>query len=105
MRLTKAMELTDEDARPRLAPHVRLTFNAARGEYALLSPETIWVINATGAAIVELCDAQRTIAEISVELRGRYDQVAESDVRRFVANLVTKHGMEVNHGKALRIAG
>ena len=98
MRLTRLMQITDEDARPRLAPHVRLAYNAARGQYALLSPETIWVINATGAAIVELCDAQRTVAEISAELRGRYDQVAENDVRSFVAVLVTKHGMEVDHG-------
>jgi pyrroloquinoline quinone biosynthesis protein D len=45
-----------------------------------------------------LCDAQRTIAEIEAELRNRYDQVAEGDVQRFVAGLVTKHGMEVDHG-------
>ncbi|QDG64825.1 pyrroloquinoline quinone biosynthesis peptide chaperone PqqD [Pseudarthrobacter sp. NIBRBAC000502772] len=92
------MEITDESARPRLAPHVRMVFNAARGEHALLSPETVWVINATGAAIVELCDAQRTVAEISDELRSKYDQVADGDVQRFVADLVTRHGMEVNHG-------
>ncbi|NYE95460.1 pyrroloquinoline quinone biosynthesis protein D [Psychromicrobium silvestre] len=77
---------------------MRLVFNAARGEHALLSPETIWAINATGAAIVELCDGQRTIAEIRAELRGQYDQVADGDVQRFVAALVTKHGMEVDHG-------
>lgn len=94
----RAMEIADENARPRLAPHVRMVFNAARGEHALLSPEMIWVINETGAAIVELCDSRRTIAEIGAELRGRYDQVAEGDVQRFVADLVTKHGMEVDHG-------
>jgi pyrroloquinoline quinone biosynthesis protein D len=92
------MEITDEAARPRLAPHVRMTFDAARGQYALLSPETVWVINDTGAAIVELCDARRTVAEIQTELRSRYDQVADGDVRRFVADLVTKHGMEIDHG-------
>ena len=94
----RTMELADLDARPRLAPHVRMVFNAARGEHALLSPEMIWVISATGAAIVELCDAQRTIAEIGAELRGRYDQVADGDVQSFVADLVTRHGMEVDHG-------
>lgn len=98
MRWNRVMEIADLNARPRLAPHVRMVFNAARGEHALLSPEMIWVINATGAAIVELCDAQRTIAEIGAELRGRYDQVADSDVQSFVANLVTRHGMEVDHG-------
>lgn len=92
------MEITDENARPRLAPHVRMVFNAARNEHALLSPELIWVINGTGAAIVELCDSKRTIAEIGTELRTQYDQVADSDVQRFVADLVTKHGMEVDLG-------
>jgi pyrroloquinoline quinone biosynthesis protein D len=92
------METVNGAARPRLAPHVRMVFNTARGEYALLSPETILAINATGAAIVELCDSQRTIAEIEAELRRRYDDVAEGDVQRFVAGLVTKHGMEIDHG-------
>jgi pyrroloquinoline quinone biosynthesis protein D len=92
------METVNGAARPRLAPHVRMVFNTARGEYALLSPETILAINATGAAIVELCDSQRTIAEIEGELRRRYDDVAEGDVQRFVAGLVTKHGMEIDHG-------
>ncbi|MFE5838014.1 pyrroloquinoline quinone biosynthesis peptide chaperone PqqD [Arthrobacter sp. NPDC056493] len=92
------MEIVNGAARPRLAPHVRMVFNAARGEYALLSPETILAINPTGAAIVELCDAKRTVAEIEAELRRRYDQVADGDVQRFVSALVTKHGMEVDHG-------
>jgi pyrroloquinoline quinone biosynthesis protein D len=92
------MEIVSGAARPRLAPHVRMVYNAARGQYALLSPETILAINATGAAIVELCDAQRTVTEIEAELRGRYDQVAEGDVQRFVAGLVSKHGMEIDHG-------
>jgi pyrroloquinoline quinone biosynthesis protein D len=98
MRSTRPMEITDEAARPRLARHVRMRFDAARGQYALLSPETIWVLNDTGVAIVELCDARHTIAEIQSELRSRYDQVADGDVRRFVADLVTKHGMEIDHG-------
>lgn len=98
MRLIRAMELIDESARPRLAPHVRMVFNAARQEYALLSPESVLVINATGAAIVQLCDAQRSVAEIQSELSNQYDQVADGDVQRFVADLVTKRGMEINDG-------
>ena len=98
MRSTRLMEIADEAARPRLARHVRMRFDAARGQYALLSPETIWVLNDTGVAIVELCDARRTIAEIQSELRSRYDQVADGDVRRFVTDLVGKRGMEIDHG-------
>lgn len=97
MRSTRLMELSD-DARPRLVPHVRMRFDAARQQHTLLSPETILVINDTGAAIVELCDGERSIAEIQSELRRRYDHVADDDVRSFVADLISKHGMEVDHG-------
>jgi pyrroloquinoline quinone biosynthesis protein D len=86
----------NESARPRLAPHVRMRFDAARGQHALLAPETVWVVNDTGAAIVQLCDGRRTVAEIESELRGRYDDVAAGDVRRFLTDLVAKHGMEVD---------
>jgi pyrroloquinoline quinone biosynthesis protein D len=75
-----------------------MRFDAARGQHALLSPETVWVINDTGAAIVELCDGSRTVAEIRAELQSRYDHVADGDVHRFLADLVAKHRMEVNHG-------
>jgi pyrroloquinoline quinone biosynthesis protein D len=95
---TRPMASIDDSARPRLAPHVRMRFDAARGQHALLSPETVWVINATGAAIVELCDGLRTVAEVQAELKSRYDQVADGDVHRFLADLVAKHRMEVDHG-------
>ena len=92
------MAIVEDSVRPRLAPHVRMRFDATRGQHALLSPETVWVINDTGAAIVELCDGRRTIAEIQAELQSRYAQVTDGDVRRFVTDLVAHHGMEVDHG-------
>jgi pyrroloquinoline quinone biosynthesis protein D len=95
---TRPMASIDESARPRLAPHVRMRFDAARGQHALLSPETVWVINDTGAAIVKLCDGRRTVAEIQAELRSRYTQVADGDVGRFLADLVAGHSMEVDRG-------
>ena len=95
---TRPMASIDDSARPRLAPHVRMKFDAARGQHALLSPETVWVINDTGAAIVELCDGRRTVADIKSELQGRYEHVLDSDVNRFLADLVARREMEVEHG-------
>jgi pyrroloquinoline quinone biosynthesis protein D len=92
------MANVDDWARPRLAPHVRMRFDPTRGQYALLSPETVLVINDTGAAIVELCDGRRTVGEIESELQSRYAQVVDGDVHRFLADLVAKHGMEVDDG-------
>ncbi|GAA2857832.1 pyrroloquinoline quinone biosynthesis peptide chaperone PqqD [Pseudonocardia halophobica] len=76
--------------RPRLARHVRLTFDRARERHVLLRPEAVVVLNDTGAAILGLCDGERTVAGIVEELRGRYDHVAEADVERFLAGLVER---------------
>ena len=91
------MQLADDD-RPRLSPHVRLVFNEVREEHALLSPETVWVINPTGAAIVERCNGERTVAEITADLRAAYDGLESSDVVEFVTALVAQHSMEVHRG-------
>jgi pyrroloquinoline quinone biosynthesis protein D len=90
---------TDSDAdRPRLAPHVRLTFDQARRKYVLLTPETVTLLNDTGAAILELCDGERTVDEILTELRDRYDRVADDEVRLFLADLLAERRLEVSCG-------
>ena len=90
---------TDSDAgRPRLAPHARLTFDPARQRHVLLTPEAVTLLNDTGAAILELCDGERTMGEILAELRGRYDHVADEEVRLFLAGLIAKRRVEVSSG-------
>lgn len=81
---------------PRLAPHVRLKFDSARERYVLLAPETVSVLNGTGGAILELCDGERTPAEIAQELRRRYDDVVDDEVRLFLARLAAKRYVEVS---------
>ena len=90
---------TDSHAdRPRLAPHVRLRFDQARQGYVLLTPETVTLLNDTGAAILELCDGERTVGKILTELRDRYDRVADDEVRLFLADLLAKRRLEVSCG-------
>ena len=84
--------------RPRLAPFVRLTFDQARQRHVLLSPETVVVLNATGTAIIELCDGERTVAEIVAELRSRYAHVVDDDVRAYLGRLVARQCVEVGNG-------
>ena len=84
--------------RPRLARHVRLTFNAARHRHVLLHPETVVVLNRSGAAILELCDGQRTVAEIVTELGARYERVPEDEVRRFLTRLAARRCVELADG-------
>jgi len=64
----------------------------------LLTPETVILLNDTGAAILELCDGQRTVAEILAELRDRYDRVADDEVRLFLSDLLARRRMEVSRG-------
>jgi pyrroloquinoline quinone biosynthesis protein D len=92
------MRIDSDAGRPRLAAHVRLTFDRVRQRHVLLAPETVSVLNGTGATIVGLCDGRRTVAEIVSELHGRYDRVADDEVRLFLSRLVAKRCVEVSHG-------
>ena len=81
--------------RPRLARHVRLTFCRTRQRPILLLPETVVVLNGSGAAILELCDGRRTVAEIVTELGVRYQTVPDDEVRRFLTRLITRRCVEL----------
>ena len=95
---TVPVQTASDTDRPRLARHVRLRFDRARGRHVLLTPEAVTVLNGTGAAVLELCDGQRTVAEILTGLRDRYDGVADDQVRLFLADLLVKRRMEVSRG-------
>jgi pyrroloquinoline quinone biosynthesis protein D len=79
--------MTEPGARPRLAPHVRLSFDQTRQRHVLQSPEAVIVLNDTGAAVLGLCDGQRTLAEIVAELESDYDRVPAAEVGQFLDQL------------------
>jgi pyrroloquinoline quinone biosynthesis protein D len=81
--------------RPRLARHVRLTYDRVRQKHILLHPETVVVLNGSGAAIVELCDGKRTVAEIVAELGARYRSVPDDEVRLFLTRLAARRCVEL----------
>ena len=60
------------EARPALWRLARLSFDPVRNQRVLLYPEGAMLLNDTGAAILELCDGRRTLAEIAGELGSRY---------------------------------
>src|SRR5262249_28395563 len=62
-------------SRPCLAPGVRLHWDDLRLQHVLLVPEGLLVVNATGAAILELCDGAPSIATSNAELSTRYGDV------------------------------
>ena len=95
---TGPTQTSDGADRPRLAPHVRLTFDAARAQHVLLTPEAVTVLNATGAEVLRRCDGTRTVAEVVAELRDRYDRVDDGEVRRFLDRLAARRCVELRRG-------
>ena len=95
--MTRADPATGVDAsdRPRLARHVRMGFCRTRQKPILQLPETVVVLNGTGAAVLERCDGRRTVAEIVAELGVRYGTVPDEEVRRFLTRLVARRCVEV----------
>ncbi len=102
MRSTVPVPTASGPDRPRLARHVRLRFDPARGQHVLLTPEAVTVLNGTGAAVLELCDGQRTVTEIVAELRGRYASVEDDEVRLFLDRLAARRCLEIGHAEAGR---
>ena len=84
--------------RPRLAPHVRLTFSPTRRQHILQHPETVVVLNGSGADILELCDGRTTVADIVAELGARYQTVPDEEVRRFLTRLAARRCVEFRDG-------
>jgi pyrroloquinoline quinone biosynthesis protein D len=82
-------------SRPTLSPHVRMTFDRVREQHVLLGPEAVSVLNPTGTAILELCDGQRTVAEVVQELSDRYDHAVGDEVREFLARLAARGYVEL----------
>jgi pyrroloquinoline quinone biosynthesis protein D len=91
------IDVSDVD-RPRLVRHVRLSFSRARQCQVLLHPETVVVLNGSGADILRLCDGRHTVAEIVAELGARYRSVPGDEVRTFLARLVARHCLELIDG-------
>lgn len=60
------------ETRPALASKARIQLDVVTQKPVLLYPEGVVVLNETGAAILQLCDGRRTIAEIASELARTY---------------------------------
>jgi pyrroloquinoline quinone biosynthesis protein D len=80
--------MTEPGSRPKLASHVRLSFD----------PEAVTVLNDTGAAVLGLCDGQRTLAEIVAELEPQYNRVPADEVGQFLDRLAAAGRVEVSDG-------
>ena len=82
------------DARPRLAPKVRLRWDRKDERYMLLYPERGLVLNATAADVVKLCTGEHTVAVIVERLAEKYapqpTEAIEREVLAFLHAMVDR---------------
>jgi len=78
---------------PRLAPGVRLHFDATRNAWVLLGPERVIETEGPASEILRRCDGSRTVAQIVDELATLYTadraEIA-GDVTEMLGELVAK---------------
>lgn len=67
----------------------------------VLLPEGVLVLNETAAAVLELCDGKRTVAQITGLLRGRYDGVRAEDVTGLLADLAERRVVSLGDRQGL----
>ena len=80
------------DSKPCLAREARLRYEEVRKTDMLLLPERVVKLNPTGAAILRLCDGQRTVRMIAQELSAQYGgNNLDEDVLQFL-NQVSQQG-------------
>jgi pyrroloquinoline quinone biosynthesis protein D len=82
--------------RPRLVTGARLQYDDVREEHILLVPEGVVRLNPTAAAVLELCDGERSLDEIVGTLSAQYEG---SGLREDVQGLVdgmTRRGLVID---------
>jgi pyrroloquinoline quinone biosynthesis protein D len=84
--------------RPRLVSGARLQYDDVRDEHVLLVPEGVVRLNPTAAAVLELCDGERSLDEIVGALSERYDGSDLSDDVHGLVDGMTRRGLVVDAG-------
>jgi pyrroloquinoline quinone biosynthesis protein D len=77
----------NQDSVPRLWRLARLDYDPVRQRRVLLYPEGAVLLNETGAAVLELVDGKRTVAEIASILGERYQTDVSTDVAEYLSTL------------------
>jgi pyrroloquinoline quinone biosynthesis protein D len=76
---------------PRLVTGARLQYDEVREEHMLLIPEGVVRLNPTAAAVLELCDGERSVDDIVSTLSARYEGAeVRDDVQGLVDGLSQK---------------
>jgi pyrroloquinoline quinone biosynthesis protein D len=81
-------------SRPKLARRARLRWDRLAGKAMLLYPERGLALNGSAAAILSLCDGERTVDEIVAHLNEQHGGASSAPIdeqtRRFLGALLSK---------------
>jgi pyrroloquinoline quinone biosynthesis protein E len=77
-------------SRPAFRSGVRLAYDEAREQDALLYPEGVLLLNETAGAVLRHCDGTRTVEGIAAELAREYSDASMPDVLALLDDLVAK---------------
>jgi len=80
--------MIEPTARPKLAPKVRLRFDAQTQRYLLLYPEKGMQLNGTAADIVQLCTGEHSVEEIITRLGAKYAPQPPEAIRQEVTSFL-----------------
>lgn len=72
MTLARQRMTVSEASRPVLPRHAKLKFDAARQIWVILAPERVLAPDETAVEILQLCDGERTVAQIVDVLAAKY---------------------------------
>lgn len=91
--MNERVELTAESL-PRLAPHMRLRHDTARGVWTIQAPERSFMLDENAHAVISRCDGVSSITGIvdrlCVDFPDAPREVIETDVTTLLQNLADK---------------
>ena len=73
----------------------RLDVDPVRRKRILQYPEGVVLLNTTGGMILDLCDGQRSIADIAAILEERYHRDVLADVIEYLSGLAERELLSV----------
>ena len=80
-------------AKPSLPKHIKMRHDVGRGRWVLLAPERVFEPDETAIEILKLCDGDRSVHDIAIQLAKAYSAPLaeiEGDIVQMVQDLADK---------------
>ncbi|MBD2728545.1 pyrroloquinoline quinone biosynthesis peptide chaperone PqqD [Nostoc sp. FACHB-892] len=92
------MSTIENHAQPRLVRGVRLRWDNLRKQHWLLVPEGALKLNSTAAAILALCNGERTLNAIAAKLEKQYQGENMLEDVRHLLSRISERGLLIVEG-------